>query len=162
MTDKVQLTKMGVSLLIIMEKSEKFWPYVVTKWKLIFVYSSASKRDLLFSEGIWLNFKYLFIVTGWLMRVKPRLMDQRVRPDPLERCGVMKPMKTFQWNFRFTRREQLEPTELVRDRVCYGCLFVCDWHLQMCFRLLGGNNGRRTSQCMCLPSWLGQAQPNTS
>ena len=91
-------------------------------------------------------------------------MDQQVRTDLLpRRCNETD--EDIQMKLQDYMEEAMEHIQLGRDRVCYGCLVVCDWCLQMTlqsFCLLGGINGRHTSHCLCLPSGLGQAQPNTS
>lgn len=68
-------------------------------------------------------------------RVGQRLMAQRVRTDLLEHCSVMKQTKTFKWNFRslLYRESRWSTYSWDVTGFVYGCLFVCDWHLQMVF-----------------------------
>ena len=66
-------------------------------------------------------------------RVGQGLIDQQVRTDSLERRRLMKQAKTFRWNFWSLLHGDSRWSTCSCDVTgsVYGCLFVCDWHLEM-------------------------------
>lgn len=106
-------------------------------WILSFccTYQFTPNKEHCYTLGVFGWISYCIFSYKVMDIVGQRLMDQLVKTDLLERWSVMKQMEGFKWNFRSLLYGESRWSTCSWDVTgfVYGCLFVCDWHLQMVF-----------------------------